>query len=147
MNDPTEIAPALAEILDAFKQGHWTRLDGVLNDLKALAAPHLLSIIGDGDRGDGVSPEARAAAFLMAPPAVDNFDDLPAGTSGAFDRHKIGDLPAKPEFKPTGATQSCLRGVHTYLPPNEYGWHICSACGFTDVTNGTGPVDMGANLR
>lgn len=128
MNDPTEIAPALAEILDAFKQGHWTRLDGVLNDLKALAAPHLLSVIGDGDRGEGASPEARA---------IDNWDDLPTPAAP----------PPEPEFRPTGATQSCLRGVHTYLPPNIHGWHVCSACGFTDVTNGSGPVDMGQHLR
>jgi hypothetical protein len=127
----------IAEALDAYRQGHWTRFDGVLNELKALAAPHLLSIIGDGpkDSRDAIIRE-RVRALTLPP---DNFDDLPTQPSTT---------PPAPAFVPTGATASCLRGVHDWLPPAPItGWRVCAACGYTNVAppEDNGPVDVGRN--
>jgi hypothetical protein len=131
-----DITAQIHEAVDAYLQGHWTRFDGVLNDLKALAVPHLLSVLGDGDNGKA-SPLAHAIASIMGPPTVDNFDDAPTPAAPP---------PPEPAFVPSGATQSCLRGVHAWLPPAPItGWRVCSACGYTNVAppEGNGPVDVG----
>jgi hypothetical protein len=144
------IETQLAELLDAYGKGHWTRFDGVLNDLKAEAAPHLLSVLGDGDKGTGGEPapliygatEEAEHKAATATQYADNFDDAPAPKADASP-------PAAVYPPPTGATLQCMQGAHNWSEPREFGWHHCLACGQVNITpaSSAGAVDVGAANR